>query len=58
MKIITRLFALMMITAFIGCATSGGGSSSAGSAGGSGSQLSDADFKRMGINKSSYGNSN
>ena len=57
MKIITRLFALIVLTAFIGCATSGGGGSSAGSAGGSGSKLSDADFKRMGINKSGYGNS-
>ena len=55
MKILIRLFALLVITVFIGCATSGGGSSSAG---GSGSKLSDADFKRMGINKSSYGNSN
>ena len=57
MKILIRLFALLVITVFIGCATSGGGSSSAGSAGGSGSKLSDVDFKRMGINKSSYGNS-
>ena len=57
MKIFIRLFALLVITAFIGCATSGGGSSSAGSAGGSGSKLSDADFKRMGINKSSHGSS-
>ena len=56
MKILIRLFALLVITVFIGCATSGGGSSSAGSVGGS--KLSDADFKRMGINKSSYGNSN
>ena len=47
----------VIIITFIGCATSGSGSS-ASSAGGSGSKLSDADFKRMGINKSSYGNSN
>ena len=57
MKIITRLFALMVVTAFIGCATSGGGGSSAASAGGSGPKLSDSDFKRMGVNKSGYGNS-
>ena len=55
MKIITRLFALMMIISFIGCATSGGGSSSAGSAVGSGSKLNDADFKRMGITKGGTG---
>ena len=55
MKIITRLFALIVLTAFIGCATSGGGSSSAGSTGGPGSKLSDADFKRMGITKGGPG---
>ena len=55
MKIIIRLFALLVVTAFVGCATAGGGGSSSGS---SSKGLKDADFKRMGINKSSYGNSN
>jgi hypothetical protein len=44
--------------AFSGCATTGGlGGSSSGSAGGSKSTLTDADFKRMGVEKGSYGNS-
>ena len=52
------VFALVAITAFIGCATTGGsGGSLAGSAGGSKSKLTDADFKRMGVEKGSYGNS-
>ena len=52
------VFALVAMVAFIGCATTGGsGGSSAGSAGGSKSKLTDADFKRMGIEKGSYGNS-
>jgi len=52
------VFALVAMVAFIGCATAGGsGGSSAGSAGGSKSKLTDADFKRMGIEKGSYGNS-
>ena len=52
MKIIIRLFALVVLASFIGCATAGGGGSSSG---GSKSKLSDADFKRMGINKNSHG---
>jgi len=52
------LFTLVAIFAFYGCATTGGaGGSSASSAGGSKSNLSDADYKRMGIDKGSYGNS-
>ena len=54
------LFVLVAVFAFFGCATIGGtsGSSSAKSAGASKSTLSDADYKRMGIGKGSYGNSN
>jgi len=48
MKIFVRLFALLVVTAFIGCATAGGGGSSSG---GSKSKLSDADFKRMGVSE-------
>ena len=52
------VFALVAMVTFIGCATTGGsGGSSAGSAGGSKSKLTDADFKRMGVEKGSYGNS-
>ena len=59
MKNLARIFVLLTMVTFIGCATTGGGgSSTSGSAGGSKSKLSDADFKRMGINKGSYGNSN
>ena len=54
MKIIVRLLALLVVTAFVGCATAGGGGSSSG---GSKSKLSNDDFKRMGISKDSYGNS-
>ena len=58
MKTFIYAFILVAIVAFIGCATTGGsGGSSAGSAGGSKSKLTDADFKRMGIEKGSYGNS-
>ena len=46
MKIIIRLFALVVMTAFVGCATAGGGGSSSG---GSKSGLSDADLKRIGV---------
>jgi len=49
MKIIVRLFALLVVTAFIGCATAGGGGSSAG--GSSAAGLSDADLKRMGVSE-------
>ena len=48
MKIIIRLFALVVMIAFIGCATAGGGGSSSGE---SKSKLSDADFKRMGVSE-------
>ena len=52
------VFALVAMVTFIGCATTGGsGGSSAGSAGGSKSKLTDADFKRMGVEKGNYGNS-
>jgi len=44
--------------AFSGYATTGGsGGTSSGSAGGFKSKLTDADFKRMGVEKGSYGNS-
>ena len=46
MKIVVRLLALVMIIAFVGCTTTGGGATSSG---GSGAKLSDADFKRMGV---------
>ena len=49
MKIIVRLFVLLVVTVFIGCATAGGGGSSAG--GSSAAGLSDADLKRMGISE-------
>ena len=52
------VFALVAMVTFIGCATTGGsGGSSAESAGGSKSKLTDADFKRMGVEKGNYGNS-
>tara|TARA_B100001245_G_scaffold149659_1_gene111922 strand:+ start:94 stop:252 length:159 start_codon:yes stop_codon:yes gene_type:complete len=51
MKIIYKVLALIAVIAFVGCATTGG------SAGGSKSQLSDADFQRMGITHGGYGNS-
>ena len=52
------VFALIAMVTFIGCATTGGsGGSSDGSAGGSKSKLTDADFKRMGVEKGNYGNS-
>ncbi len=50
------IFVAMFI--FSGCATTGGsGGASSGSGGGSKSTLTDADFKRMGVEKGSYGNS-
>ena len=49
MKIIIRLFSLLVVVAFVGCATAGGGGSSSG--GGSKSKLSDADFKRIGVSE-------
>ena len=59
MKSYFYIFILVVITVtFSGCATTGGtGGAPAGSAGGSKSTLTDADFKRMGISKDSYGNS-
>ena len=52
------VFILVAMVAFSGCATTGGsGGASTGSAGGSKSTLTDADFKRMGVSKDSYGNS-
>ena len=48
MKIVIRLFALVVMASFIGCATAGGSGSSSG---GSKSKLSDADFKRMGVSE-------
>ena len=51
MKNFIYVFILLAIVAFAGCATTGG------SAGGSKSQLSDADFQRMGITHGGYGNS-
>jgi hypothetical protein len=55
MKIIYKVFALMAVIAFVGCATTGG---SGGSAGETKSKLSEADFQRMGITHGGYGNSN
>ena len=51
MKIICKVFALIAVIAFVGCATTGG------SAGGS-KKLSEADLQRMGITHGGYGNSN
>ena len=51
MKIIIRLFALVAMVSFIGCATSGSSSSSGSSSG----ALTDADYKRMGITKGGPG---
>ena len=55
MKRFVCVFVFVAMFAFSGCATTGG--SSSGSAGVSKSTLSDADFKRMGVEKGSYGNS-
>ena len=55
MKIIYKVFALMAVIAFVGCATTGG---SGGSVGETKSKLSEADFQRMGITHGGYGNSN
>ena len=52
MKIIYKVFALIAVIAFVGCATTGG------NAGGSKSKLSEADLQRMGITHGGYGNSN
>mgnify|MGYP001207022207 CR=1 len=58
MKRFVCVFVFVAMFAFSGCATTGGlGGSSSGSAGGSKSTLTDADFKRMGVEKGSYGNS-
>ena len=57
MKNLTRLFALVTMVAFVGCATTGGVFSSGASDKGSQSKLSDADFKRIGITHGGYGNS-
>ena len=59
MKNFIYVFVLVAMVAFVGCATTGGGAggSSVGSAGGSKSKLTDADFKRMGVEKGNYGNS-
>ena len=51
MKIIYKVFALMAVIAFVGCATTGG-------SGGSTGKLSQADLQRMGITHGGYGNSN
>jgi len=48
------LFILISMVAFSGCATTGGTGASSSAK----STWSDADFKRMGIDKGSYGNSN
>ena len=57
MKNLTRLFALVTMVAFVGCATTGGVFSGGASDKGSQSKLSDADFKRMGINNGIHGDS-
>lgn len=56
MKKLFLIFFLTLFVGSIGCATTGGGSASS-SAGEASSNLNDADFKRMGINKGNYGNS-
>ena len=58
MKRFICAFIFIAVFAFSGCATTGSsGGSLSGSAGGSKSTLTDADFKRMGVEKGSYGNS-
>ena len=58
MKRFVCVFIFVAMFAFSGYATTGGsGGTSSGSAGGSKSKLTDADFKRMGVEKGSYGNS-
>ena len=52
------VFALVAMVAFVGCATTGGsGGASSGAAKASKSTWSEADYKRMGVDKGSYGNS-
>ena len=58
MKRFVCVFVFVVLFIFSGCATTGGsGVASSGSTGGSKSTLTDADFKRMGVEKGSYGNS-
>ena len=59
MKSFIYIFIFVAMVAFSGCATTGGtgGSSPTKSAGASKSNLNDADFKRMGVDKGNYGNS-
>ena len=47
---------LVVMLAFVGCATTSGGAG--GSAGDSKSKLSETDLQRMGITHGGYGNSN
>ena len=54
MKNFVCLFVLISMVVFSGCATTGGTGASSSAK----STWSDADFKRMGIDKGSYGNSN
>ena len=49
MKSFICVFVFVTMVAFVGCATTGGGAG--GSAGGSKSKLSEADFKRMGVSE-------
>ena len=49
MKSLIRVFALVAVVAFVGCATLGSGVSP--SSNGPGSKLSDADFKKMGVSE-------
>ena len=55
MKNFVCVFVFVAMFAFSGCATTG--DSTSGSAGGSKSALTDADFKKMGITHGGYGNS-
>ena len=57
MKKLFLIFVLTLLVGSVSCATTGGGGSASSSAGGASSNLNDADFKRMGINKGNYGNS-
>ena len=49
MKSLIRVFGLVAVVAFVGCATLGSGGSPASN--GAGSKLSDADFKKMGVSE-------
>lgn len=57
MKTIARVFAVLMVLMLVGCASGGsGGSSTSSLSSSSGKQLTDEDYKRLGIKET--GNTN